>query len=390
MFHDVWLDSLKAFNMANDTRFPLKTALAAATASVCVILGGCSTANQKPKNTLSSINTIKPAGASQPATQTAGALPATTQQVAYAAPAGTTPATAATTTALAAAPASTTPGVATPVTATALAASTAVAPIQVATIIDGTPVPGTDPRKAAAAGAIAPQALQNEAGATSPAIAAANMAVSGQKPTMSATAVSNELAATTPAPGKEAVRGERLAAIPIAASYRFSSVMESTFDTGEPVGLETLVSSQIIVPMARPDYRSRKPQSALTFSADGAPTSSRPELDKLIAFYAKLNELPLELVHRVVKRESTYNPRAYAHGNYGLMQIRYNTARGLGYDGPPEGLFDAETNLKYATKYLRGAFLVADNSHDAAVRLYARGYYYDAKRKGMLEKLDLR
>lgn len=382
--------------MANDTRFPLKTALAAATASVCVVLTGCSTANQKPKNTLSSINTIKPAGATQPAVQTAGALPATTQQVAYAAPAAATATTGmpVTGTAPAAAASATAPGVTTgataPVTAAALAAQTA-APVQVATIIDGTPVPGTDPRKATMqAATIAPQALQNESKVTSPAIAAANMAVSGQRPAPAVTAVASELAATAPAVGKEAVRGERVAALPVAASYSFGSVMESTFDTGEPVGLETLVSSQMIVPMARPDYRSRKPQSALTFSADGAPTSTRPELDKLIAFYAKLNELPLELVHRVVKRESTYNPRAYAHGNYGLMQIRYNTARSLGYDGPPEGLFDAETNLKYATKYLRGAFIVADNSHDNAVKLYARGYYFDAKRKGLLDQLDMR
>lgn len=51
------------------------------------------------------------------------------------------------------------------------------------------------------------------------------------------------------------------------------------------------------------------------------------------------------------------------------------------------GLFDAETNLKYAVKYLRGAWLVADSNRDNAVRLYARGYYYDAKRKGMLHVL---
>lgn len=106
------------------------------------------------------------------------------------------------------------------------------------------------------------------------------------------------------------------------------------------------------------------------------PTSSRPELDRMIKYYAELNGLPLDLVHRVVKRESNYNPRAYSKGNYGLMQIRYNTAKGLGYEGSAEGLFDAETNLKYATRYLRGAWMVADNKNDGAVKLYASGYYY--------------
>ena len=48
-----------------------------------------------------------------------------------------------------------------------------------------------------------------------------------------------------------------------------------------------------------------------------------------------------------------------------------------------------ETNLKYAGRYLRGAYLVAEGDHDLAVRYYARGYYYDAKRKGMLEATGL-
>ena len=111
-------------------------------------------------------------------------------------------------------------------------------------------------------------------------------------------------------------------------------------------------------------------------------------LNALIEKYSKLYEIPTDLVHRVVHRESRYNPAAYSKGNYGLMQIRYNTAKAMGYDGPADGLFDAETNIKYAVKYLKGAWVVADNDHDQAVRLYARGYYYDAKRKGLLHLMQ--
>ena len=111
-------------------------------------------------------------------------------------------------------------------------------------------------------------------------------------------------------------------------------------------------------------------------------------LNALIKKYSKIYEIPEDLVHRVVRRESRYNPSAYSKGNYGLMQIRYNTAKAMGYDGPAEGLFDAETNIKYAVKYLKGAWLVADNDHDNAVRLYARGYYYDAKRRGLLHLMQ--
>lgn len=172
------------------------------------------------------------------------------------------------------------------------------------------------------------------------------------------------------------------------------AAMESDFDTGEPVGLETLVARRMIVPVQKPSMAAAALGGAkdMLASLTGAekPTSSRPELDRLISYYAKLNNIPEELVHRVVRRESTYNPRAYHAGNYGLMQIRYNTAKGLGYEGPAEGLFDAETNLKYATKYLAGAWMVADNQNDGAVKLYASGYYYHAKRKGLLETLGMK
>lgn len=126
-----------------------------------------------------------------------------------------------------------------------------------------------------------------------------------------------------------------------------------------------------------------------TLASDRKPETIGPtRLNALIEKYSKLYEIPVDLVHRVVHRESRYNPEAYSKGNYGLMQIRYNTARAMGYNGPADGLFDAETNIKYAVKYLKGAWLVAENDHDQAVRLYARGYYYDAKRKGLLHLMQ--
>lgn len=117
--------------------------------------------------------------------------------------------------------------------------------------------------------------------------------------------------------------------------------------------------------------------------------TGRDDLDRLIVQYATLYEVPVELVRRVVKRESNFFPGAYNKGHWGLMQIKHATARGMGYRGSAKGLLDAETNLKYAVKYLRGAYLVADGNHDLAVRFYARGYYYDAKRKGLLEETGL-
>lgn len=103
----------------------------------------------------------------------------------------------------------------------------------------------------------------------------------------------------------------------------------------------------------------------------------------LVAKHAAANGLPVALVHRVIMRESKYNPRAISKGNYGMMQIRLGTARALGYSGGVQGLLDADTNMTYAVRYLAGAYKVAGGNHDRTVALYARGYYYDAKRKGM-------
>lgn len=120
------------------------------------------------------------------------------------------------------------------------------------------------------------------------------------------------------------------------------------------------------------------------------PAEQKSYVSKLIQKYAKLYEIPESLIHRVVHRESRYNPKAYNRAGYfGLMQIKYNTAKSMGYEGPASGLLDAETNIKYAAKYLRGAWMTADskaqNKEVNAVQLYARGYYYDAKRKGLTD-----
>lgn len=115
-----------------------------------------------------------------------------------------------------------------------------------------------------------------------------------------------------------------------------------------------------------------------------------PELDALIAKYAAHYELPVEMVRRLAHKESTLNPAARNRIYWGLLQIRHDTAQSMGYRGPAEGLLDAETNLNYAVRYLRGAYLTADFDQDRAIRLYQRGYYFDARRKGLLHETGLR
>ena len=120
------------------------------------------------------------------------------------------------------------------------------------------------------------------------------------------------------------------------------------------------------------------------------PPAGHGEIDIFIARYSSLYNVPEPLIRRIIVRESAYNPRARNGPYYGLMQIRYDTARSMGYQGSASGLLDAETNLRYGVRYLSGAYVVGGRNSDQAVRNYAHGYYYAAKRKGLLEEFGLR
>ena len=106
------------------------------------------------------------------------------------------------------------------------------------------------------------------------------------------------------------------------------------------------------------------------------------EYAEMVAAHARANGVPEALVHRVIMRESRYQPQLIGHGGtIGLMQIKLATARGLGYTGDAAGLRDPDTNLTYAVKYLAGAYHAANGDHARAIHYYAGGYYYAAKRQ---------
>ena len=129
----------------------------------------------------------------------------------------------------------------------------------------------------------------------------------------------------------------------------------------------------------------------LALVAVGAPAragSEEPahsaELDAAIIRQAQRNGVPEKLVRRIVMRESRYNPRARNHSFWGLMQISYPTAKSMGFKGTPQDLLNPIINLRYAVPYLANAFIIAGKREDAAVRLYASGYYSTAKQRGLL------
>lgn len=126
------------------------------------------------------------------------------------------------------------------------------------------------------------------------------------------------------------------------------------------------------------------PEPAATrATADRAP----PHIEALIERHAQRFDVPTWLVRRVAWRESKFDPSRRNGPYWGLMQIRVDTARALGFRGAPKDLLDANTNMTYAVAYLANAYRVAGRDETRAVSLYAKGYYYEAKRKRMLDSL---
>jgi hypothetical protein len=126
---------------------------------------------------------------------------------------------------------------------------------------------------------------------------------------------------------------------------------------------------------------------ALGGTARASEPAHSPALDDMIVAQAHRHGVPEKLVRRIVMRESRYNPAAHHRSFWGLMQISYPTAKSMGFKGSPQELLDPVVNLTYAVPYLANAFIIAGKQEDAAVRLYASGYYRTAKNRRLLSEL---
>lgn len=114
------------------------------------------------------------------------------------------------------------------------------------------------------------------------------------------------------------------------------------------------------------------------------------EMRARVNYWADHWQVPRSLVHRVIQRESDYRAHARNGPYWGLMQILPQTARQMGFRGPDRALLDPDVNLRWAVKYLRGAWMLSGGDEAKAVRWYARGYYYEARNRCMLRATGLR
>ncbi len=83
---------------------------------------------------------------------------------------------------------------------------------------------------------------------------------------------------------------------------------------------------------------------------------------------------PKSLVDAVISVESRGNANAVGRaGEIGLMQIKLQTARGLGYRGTRKGLYHPATNVRYGSAYLDLALKRAGGNLCHAASLYQSG-----------------
>lgn len=87
-------------------------------------------------------------------------------------------------------------------------------------------------------------------------------------------------------------------------------------------------------------------------------------------------DVPVALAMAIEHVESGGNPNLVGrHGEIGLMQIKLETARSVGYRGTRRGLFDPATNRRYGRAYLAIAFRRAGGDLCRAASLFNLGVF---------------
>jgi len=84
-----------------------------------------------------------------------------------------------------------------------------------------------------------------------------------------------------------------------------------------------------------------------------------PKYYNIILEMSKKFNVEPEIIMAVIKWESNWNEKAYLFEknvndySVGLMQVRYDTAKSMGFTGKFEELFDPYINIYYGTRYLK-------------------------------------
>jgi soluble lytic murein transglycosylase-like protein len=97
-------------------------------------------------------------------------------------------------------------------------------------------------------------------------------------------------------------------------------------------------------------------------------------LEAIVDRHAAAQGVPKDFARAIVRVESGWNAKLTgAAGEVGLMQIKHETARFMGYAGSRTQLYEPDTNVKWGMKYLADAWKLAQGDHCGTVLRYQAG-----------------
>ena len=100
------------------------------------------------------------------------------------------------------------------------------------------------------------------------------------------------------------------------------------------------------------------------------------DLHKIIVEQSQNHNVSVDLALAVIAQESAGRCSVTSYsGAIGLMQIKYATARDIGYRGSPHGLYDCRINTQYGMKYLAMATEKANGETCLTLHYYFSGLY---------------
>lgn len=108
--------------------------------------------------------------------------------------------------------------------------------------------------------------------------------------------------------------------------------------------------------------------------------SREADYDGYVNAEAAAQGVPVELVKAIIGAESAFvagakRPEPQINdASWGLMQLLYRTAQGLGYSGDPSGLLDPSTNIHFGTALLAQLLSRTNGDIAGAASAYNGGY----------------
>ena len=124
-----------------------------------------------------------------------------------------------------------------------------------------------------------------------------------------------------------------------------------------------------------PTEKTKQRAALVPLASSTATAGDNTPILALIDKHAASLGIPVAFARAVVRIESNFNPQATGRQReVGLMQIKYETARGIGFTGTREQLYEPDTNLQWGMKYLAMAWKLGGNTACGAVMKYQGGH----------------